>query len=77
MEKEYCVTCKTFENYLIDGADFDSPLYGHDYYMNYKPTIKEIKKAYGKGWEFVTTIIITEFSENGEQVEEVIKNEDY
>ena len=81
MKKEYMITCQTFENELIDGSDFDSPLYGKDYYMEYKPSIKEIKSAYGKGWEYIKYIVITEIPENAktsdDYTEEIIKNEDY
>lgn len=81
MKNEYEVTCKTFEGALIGGEEFENPLYGTDYYMDYKPSIQEIKKAYGKGWEYVTEIYITTIPENAETsddyIEEVFKNEDY
>ena len=73
MKNEYMVTCVTFENNEIDGADFESPLYGHDYYMDYKPALSEIKNAYGQGWEDVKEIYITTMPENEERtLEEVL-----
>lgn len=81
MKNEYMVTCVTFENNEIDGADFKNPLYGHDYYMDYKPKLSEIKSAYGKGWEDVKEIYITTMPENAETsddyIEEKIINKDF
>lgn len=81
MKNNYYVTCITFENERIDGADFDNPLYGHDYLMEYKPTLEEIKRAYGKGWEYVKKIIIGTVPEddqtNDDYTEEEFINKDY
>ena len=67
---EYLVNCKTFEGNIIDGSEFDKPLYGSDYYMDYKPTLVEIEKAYGKGWDLVTEVNIATIPENVETSED-------
>lgn len=79
--KEYSVTCIDFEGRMTDGADLKEPMYGHDYYMDYKPSLDEVKTSCGDLWQYVRYVVITEmplYAETSDDfVEEIIKNEDF
>lgn len=65
-KKNYDVLAITFENQRVEGSEFDTPLVDLDYI----PSCEEIEDAYGKGWEFVDKIIISDLT--SEEADEVI-----
>ncbi len=68
-KKIYDVVAITFENQRVEGIEFETPL-GYFDEIDYLPSREEIKEAYGKGWEFVDKVIITDLT--SEDLDEIV-----
>lgn len=64
------VNAHLFDGTLIEGNEFESPLYHNEYNdLWYIPELKELKEKYGKGLEFVTCFNVIVSSVTEESVE--------
>lgn len=66
------VNAHLFDGALIEGNEFESPLYHNEYNdLWYIPALKELKEKYGKGLEFVTCFNVIVSSVTEDSIDEI------
>ena len=79
---EINVNAHLFDGIVIQGDDFKTSLYEHDYNgLDYIPTLKELKEKYGEGLNFVRyfNVIISSVTEDSVDEIDIItyENDEY